>query len=418
MQIDLASPSRKLCFAVAVLLSVAGYIVLAGLPILAQHYANRADVTGLQRAIRLQPGNADYRYWLGRYFSLAKPAPDEAVSCFLAAVALNPYQGRYWLGLADAYQVMGLHDPYVTAIDRAWAVTPRSPEVAWLAAELSLNRGDIAGAMTQLRVVLEGRPSMAPTVFQTSLPVTPDLNTVLDREVPPNPQVYYALLDILMARKDVAGAQNTWSHLLALRQKLDREKVFPYIRFLLTEHEVDAARLGWQQAADLANLSDYQPTSANLLVNGDFSLDVLNGGFDWIHFPSPQAKLAIDPTNSPAGRRSLLIDFDARSLDDAGIRQFVPVEPNTPYELSAYFKSSDIQGAGGPQLAVEDAYAAAVLYASDDLKDANDWTKVRGTFTTGPDTRLLMVRVRRVPAGSPIKGKLWLGGLRLVKTNS
>jgi len=37
---------------------------------------------------------------------------------------------------------------------------------------------------------------------------------------------------------------------------------------------------------------------------------------------------------------------------------------------------------------------------------------------TGPETHTLVLRIARVPAGSPIRGKLWIDGLRLVASNT
>ena len=54
---------------------------------------------------------------------------------------------------------------------------------------------------------------------------------------------------------------------------------------------------------------------------------------------------------------------------------------------------------------------------SDDLRDSDFWRKIDGTFTTGPDTQMLVVRIARIPAGSPIRGKLWIDGLQLVRTD-
>jgi hypothetical protein len=48
------------------------------------------------------------------------------------------------------------------------------------------------------------------------------------------------------------------------------------------------------------------------------------------------------------------------------------------------------------------------------LKDADFWKEVGGTFTTGPDTKLLLLRIQREPPGMPIKGKLWIDSVRLV----
>jgi hypothetical protein len=59
-------------------------------------------------------------------------------------------------------------------------------------------------------------------------------------------------------------------------------------------------------------------------------------------------------------------------------------------------------------------YTETTFFASDELKDADFWKEVGGTFTTGPDTKLLLLRIQREPPGMPIKGKLWIDSVRLV----
>ena len=145
---------------------------------------------------------------------------------------------------------------------------------------------------------------------------------------------------------------------------------------------------------------------------------MLNGGFDWLYYQSSDVSLALDPKQShSSGYRSLLINFDARSLEDAGIHQLIPVQPDTEYDFSAYFKAEDIQGAGGPRFAIQDLYSGQTYFSSDELKDSTSWKQVSGIFTTGPGTKLLIFRVQRVPARSPIRGKLWIDDIRLVRTN-
>ena len=73
-----------------------------------------------------------------------------------------------------------------------------------------------------------------------------------------------------------------------------------------------------------------------------------------------------------------------------------------------------MDGAGGVKFAIQDLYRETPLFLSEDLRDADFWKKVSGNFTTGPDTQLLVVRIARAPAGSPIRGKLWIDGLQLV----
>jgi hypothetical protein len=98
--------------------------------------------------------------------------------------------------------------------------------------------------------------------------------------------------------------------------------------------------------------------------------------------------------------------------------QLVPVEPDTRYEFSSFYKAADMDGAGAMQFAINDAYTDTPLFMSEDLRDADFWKEVGGNFTTGPDSHLIILRVARVPAGSPIRGKLWIDSLKLVRSDS
>ena len=62
---------------------------------------------------------------------------------------------------------------------------------------------------------------------------------------------------------------------------------------------------------------------------------------------------------------------------------------------------------------LEDHFSGTNYFASDELRDADVWKQVEGTFSTGVDTNLLVLRVQRVPAGNAIRGKLWISDLRL-----
>lgn len=172
--------------------------------------------------------------------------------------------------------------------------------------------------------------------------------------------------------------------------------------------------MAWQQAVPQFGLTEYLPSSKNLIVNPRFSLEVLNGGFDWHYVKQSGVTLTLDPGDFHAGRRSLLIAFDGPGIDDAGIYQLVAVQPNTTYDFSAYYKNGELtEGAGGPHLVIQDMYTQAVYYNSDELRDSSFWKSVDGEFTTGPDCKLVMLHVRRIPAGSPIRGKLWIDDFHL-----
>jgi hypothetical protein len=100
------------------------------------------------------------------------------------------------------------------------------------------------------------------------------------------------------------------------------------------------------------------------------------------------------------------------------VYQFIAVQPNTTYNFSGYYKNDEMEGAGGPHFTIQDMYSQAVYYQSDELKDAGFWKSVDGEFTTGSDCKLLVLHVRRLPERSPIRGKLWIDDLQLIKKPS
>ena len=155
--------------------------------------------------------------------------------------------------------------------------------------------------------------------------------------------------------RETEATAKVWAALMASRQPFEQRSVYGYIQYLLDHKDVDQARLVWEQAAPRFGLSAYLPTARNLIVNGDFSLDVLNGGFDWQYQKQPSVTLTLDPSDFHGGTRSLLIAFDGPGVSDAGIHQFIAVQPGTTYEFSAYYKSGDFEGAGGPHFTIQDA---------------------------------------------------------------
>jgi tetratricopeptide (TPR) repeat protein len=416
MRIPLQTPARKTAFLATSLLLGTLCIALAAAEFLAAHFSEKPDLTSLQRAVWLQPGNADYRYRVGRYFMLVVGSPQQAIESFRAAVSLDPHQARYWFDLAAAYQLLENSDAQQDALEHAIIADPKTPDVAWEAANLYLVRGQTDKALAEFRVVLDSDLSLSYPALQLCLRIDPELTTILQSILPANPQIYFNLLDLLMKKNDPAATIRVWNQLVQLHQPLNRGRVFDYMRYLILNREVDQARLVWQQAGTLSRLSAYQPSSENLVVNGDFSLDILNGGFDWLYQKSADVSVALDPTQTHSGHRSLSIIFDGQGISDAGVRQLIPVEPGQTYEFSANFKAESMEGAGGPQFTLQDLYSGTTYFASEDLKDADFWKPVSGTFTTGSDTRMLLLRVQRVPVGSPIRGKLWIDGVKLVET--
>jgi hypothetical protein len=153
-------------------------------------------------------------------------------------------------------------------------------------------------------------------------------------------------------------------------------------------------------------------------VNGDFSLDVLNGGFDWIYEGRTGVRPVLDPSDFHKGHRSLSLTFEGPGINDAGISQLIPVHGATTYDFSVYYKSAEFEGAGGPEIVLRDAYSNVPLFASAPLTDADFWKEVHSKVTTPNSTTLLRLAVERFPSGAAIRGKLLLDDFELSPDNS
>ena len=413
MEIPLNSAARKrLVIGASVALCVI-YLFLVGRLFVGSLFAEKAEFASLRRAARFDPGDADYRNHLGRYYALVARDPGAAIEPYRAALQLNPHSARYWFDLASAYQVLGDVSNQTQALERAIQADPTTPDVAWEAGNFYLVQGENEKALREFRVVLENEPTLADPAIQFCWRINPDVDALLRDVVPARCEAYLAFLNLLMQKQETAATAKVWAALMATPHPFELRYVYDYFQFLLNHKDVDQATLVWQQTASRFGLSSYLPSGRNLIVNGDFGLDVLNGGFDWQYQKQQSVTLTLDPSDFHGGHRSLLITFDGPGVTDAGIRQFVAVQPNTLYEFSAYYKNVELEGAGGPHLTIQDVITQAILYDSDELKEAGFWKSITGEFTTGSDTRLLVLHVRRLPEGSPIRGKLWVDDFRL-----
>jgi pentatricopeptide repeat protein len=413
MTIAIRSPARKTILLATCLTLTTVYIGFVVRGFVADHFSQKLDLASLQTAAKLEPENAYYQYRLGNYFLQAQQSPMTAISFFKSATALNPYDARYWLELARSYRRLNDRDHQKDALQHATTADPSNPEVAWDAANFYWSMGETDEALREFRIVLENDSYLPPPALEACWRIKPDVKALLQNVVPRNADTYSTLLDFLLSKNEADAAATVWNQMVELHRHVDRRYVFEYVRYLISGGQVGQALRVWGQSADLCDLSKYQPSPENRVVNGDFSWPVLNGGFDWTYEKLADVSLALDPTESHAGHRSLSIVFDSHGIEDAGIRQLIPVEPDTKYEFSAYFKSQALEGAGGPRFVLEDQFTGTNYFASDDLKDADEWKQVEGTFSTGTQTKLLVLRIQRVPAGNAIRGKLWIADMRL-----
>jgi hypothetical protein len=140
-----------------------------------------------------------------------------------------------------------------------------------------------------------------------------------------------------MSQKDPQGAAKAWRRFIDLHQPFETRYLFQYLKFLTLAK--DQARIAWQRAPFL--IERLSPSS-NLIVNGQFSQDVLNGRLNWNYQLQQGVTLTLDPTQFHSGQRSLRSRLTARAF-------VMPVSirlgPSSPieYEFGMFYKSGEIQ---------------------------------------------------------------------------
>lgn len=416
MQMDLRSPVRRVAFAGLSFFLVTLYVTFGARAFWAAHLATRPGEVDIQKAIRLEPWNSEYPAVLARNQALSVATLNDAISNFKIAVKLNPYQSSYWLDLAGAYQLAGDTDQQAEAVQRAATADPMTPHVAWQAANFFLLQGEVSKALPYFHTVLANDPDSTDTALQLCWRASGDANQIFDNALPPRADLYVSFLRLLVTKQEIAAANIAWDHLIGLHQSFPPQPVLSYFRLLLASQQVTPALTAWRQLAQVdEQIGPYLPVPENLIVNGGFEENLLNGGFDWSYDANPNAKLAIDSDQFFSGMRSLSVTFNGRNAADAGITQFVPVKPGTDYEFSAQSKTQDIDSASGPRFAIGDAYTLSSYVLTDDLLGSNPWHKQQARFHTGPTTNLIFVKITRQPPGPLIRGKLWVDDLRLIE---
>ena len=368
----------------------------------------------LQRAIRLQPRDASNYDLLGQYFIWDGQDPRAAAAQFQRAVSLNPYESSYWIHLAQSENSLGNSGEQASAIRKAITVDPTTPDVAWTAANFFLVQGETQEALDQLAMVLRSDPSKADAALDLSWRVAGDVKPIQDR-MPPDPEIYLRLVKLLVAKQQWTAADRAWSSTLRLNRELDARSALAYVDALLAKRDVAAAQVAWQQITSRSTRLQAYIAPENLVVNARFNQEFLNAGFDWHYSAQPGVTVALDSTQSYQGAEALLIRYPGGSNEDAGLSQFIPVNPGVRYVASAWVKSEELESANGPQLVVDDGYRRHEYSRSEETLGTSGWHQVRAPFTTGEDTNLIVIRFSRMPGSTLIRGKFWIANVQLLQ---
>jgi tetratricopeptide (TPR) repeat protein len=414
-------------FIVIAMVLLAAYLYAAGRYLVASRLAHSAQEPLVRKALSITPDNAEAYDWLGVYSAYLGDS-DEAIRELQAASRLQPHNSGMWLDLAMAYQFPGRTADQKYALEQALKADPTTPRVIWEVANFYLVEGDQAHAFPLFKRIIAEDPARSAAAIDLLWRSSHDVKPLFDGDaIPPRPDALVALLDSITRShivpdvndttqaKDLTAAGLVWDRLAVLHQPFKTTAAFPYFELLIRAGQLERADSVWRQMADLDPAVKARIATGDLINNGSFEQDPLQGGFDWQFSTTDAVRASIDNNMARTGLRSLRFDFLGPALSYVPCIEYVLVEPNSRYHFSGYLRSRDLLTTSGPRLVVLDHQSGAVLYKSDDILGTDGWREESGDFTTGPNTRLLVINVARDPGDRRIEGTAWLDDLSLKK---
>jgi tetratricopeptide (TPR) repeat protein len=388
---------------------------------LAVHYAEKGTLEGYERATQLEPGNARNWYLLGRYweFDPEHTDPQRALHAYQTSLSLDPRSADTWLDMATLLEVS---DPGAAreAFLEAQRAYPASPDFSWRYGNFLLRKGEMIAAFREIRHAVEADPKRSVDAFLLFRRLEPDLDIVLERDIPPIPGVYLDLIRLLTDEGRADLALTVWPRLIAVHPKLHPPEILYLVEGLLNRRQAIEARRVWDQAIPFMNIPKTDDPEGSLVWDGGFETGVTGSGFAWRTQPPAGSFVDYDENVKRSGKRALRIRFDGqKNVYFQGVCERVLVEPGAIYEFSAWLKTSELTTDRGvffrlttPEIQGSPGNATPAFTGS------TPWTRVSLTWEAPRQANLLEICVVRLPSPNAdeyrVSGTAWVDNVSLL----
>jgi tetratricopeptide (TPR) repeat protein len=388
----------------------------------ASHYAGMQTVAGYERAVRLEPADAQNWYLLGRYwqYNLDDPEAARAIRSYLSSLSFNPASYETWLDLATAYESEGNVVAARDAFLHAKKIYPLSAGVSWRYGNFLLRHGELDSAFTEMRLAVQADPHRAAEAFSRALRTGSSIETVIDRVLPPITEAY---LDVIWDQTTDGHTENAlkvWDRLALLHPRVSLNDSFSLVGALINERHIAVASRVWDQAVLFAGLADLQGPTGSVLWDGGFESNVKGGGFAWLFSERFRGvQVGIDTREKHRGNRSLRLTFDGKSnVRFEDVCHHVPVNPSTAYLFSAWVKTRALTTDQGLRFQLHSLGAQETSsIVTSEVHGTAPWSRIELPWYSNKDVQVLEVCLVRFPSAEPdnkIQGTAWVDDVALV----
>jgi tetratricopeptide (TPR) repeat protein len=384
--------------------------------LLAQLSFSSISEKGLLSSVSYDNRNSTYSYLLGRFYQYDIERPDLKTSIlyFQKSLRASPLQGGCWLDLAHAYQTSGMTENAGKALKRAVMLNSENPGVIWEAGVFYLINGDIAESVRNFRKFILLKPERQDDVYDMIWKLPVDSSYVLKNLIPDSYPFYRKYLLYLMSTDRIPALKELWE---AMKGKtVEDELLLNYEDFLISKHLYDDAESIWKDFT-FKKFKVKADDRQNLLWNGDFELQVVNGGFDWRVSETPGVDVFLDRDIHILGKKSIGVTFDGTQNPDALIAsQVVRVKPDAKYLLRGNIKTENITTTNGLYFAVYGHDCKEFYKKSDVITGTNFWREIALEFKVPTGCGAITVMVKRDRSNkfnNKISGNAWIDGISL-----
>jgi tetratricopeptide (TPR) repeat protein len=415
------SLSRALVVAAALLLGL--WLCLFSVRAAIARYCSEGDSQKrLESAVRLEPGNSNYWYILGRYqqYNLEDPDAAQAEASYRNAIVLNPVDTDAWLDLGTAYELDGKMQEAREAYLQAKKSYPTSADVSWRYGNFLLREGEQAQAYAELRRAIEADPRRAAAAFSRAYRSNPNIDELLGQLLPPIPGVYVDVIWEALSDKQLAVAKTVWARLISLHPRLAIRDVDHFVSELLSAGEFPEARRAWDQGTATMNLPPLLQLKSSVVWDPSFETDLSGHAFGWHYSPIVQGvSVGLDKVEKLSGNQSLRLSFDGKhdpNLEAACT--LAVVQPSTTYRFSGWIKTKAITGDQGIAFRLRQVEGnSPPVVNTKQVLDTNPWTFVDQSWTSGTDGHRVEICVTRDASENPevrISGTAWVDDVNLL----
>jgi hypothetical protein len=388
---------------------------------IAAHWAQSEQLDQWRRAAAWEPDNPEHWHRLGRYYQVDFEHADvrQAITNYVRATTIASGSAAYWLDLAEAQETVLQMAEAEKAFRRAQQAYPISADVAWRFGNFLLRQNRQDEAYQEIHRALSVQPGLTALAISRCWQSTRDIEKILQLALPAEPDAYWGAIDFLVDAREPDAAMVVWKRLMAAKPSFAVQKPFPLEEMLIDTSHPEDAQTVWQQSLAAAAVPSHSPENGSLVWNGGFEQDLLNGGLGWRFRAVPGADLSFDPHEAHSQARSLRVVFDGTgNVDFQQPWQYVVLQPNTRYRLSAYFRTDTLTTSSGIRLELlEERRFGDTVGATANLSGTQPWAPSETDFTTGAETKLFRLVLRRRPSpklDNKISGTIWMDDVSLV----